>query len=64
MHRMSPDRLLRVREAADRLAISEGQIRRLAREGKIPSVKLGACVRFRPEDIEAAMNVEPARAAS
>lgn len=38
--------LLRTAEAAEQLAISESQLRRLARTGVIPSVRIGGIIRY------------------
>lgn len=49
-------------ETADWLAVSERMVRRLVAERRIPYVKVGRYVRFRPEDVEAWRdgNVHPA----
>ena len=40
-------------ETADWLAVSPRMVRRLVAERRIPYVKVGRYVRFRPEDVEA-----------
>ncbi len=40
-------------ETADWLAVTERMVRRLVAERRIPYVKVGRYVRFRPEDVEA-----------
>jgi excisionase family DNA binding protein len=49
-------------ETADWLAVTERMVRRLVAERRIPYVKVGRYVRFRPEDVEAWRdgNVHPA----
>lgn len=49
------DRLLRLREVAELLALSEPSIRRLSRSGALPSVRIGAAVRFRRSDVQRMM---------
>lgn len=44
--------LLTYREVAAWLSISESYVRRLVMHRKIPIVKIGRSVRFRPTDIE------------
>jgi len=51
--RDNPDALwLSPRQAADLLGVSVEQVRRLAREGRLPSVKVGRAVRFKRSVIE------------
>jgi excisionase family DNA binding protein len=45
-------RLLRLREVADVLAVSERSVRRLCRAGLLPTVRLGGSVRFRYVDVQ------------
>ena len=40
------NKLLKVREAASLLSISERQLWQLTKDGKIPAVRLGNCVRY------------------
>jgi excisionase family DNA binding protein len=42
------ERLLRPREVAQILQLSQMQIYRLARKGELPSVQVGKSVRFKP----------------
>lgn len=44
-------KLLTAKEVAQRLAIGRTTLYRLIGEGKIAPVRLGAAVRFRPEDV-------------
>ena len=49
-----PDAILLTRnQAADRLQVSWKTIQRLTRAGELASVKIGALIRYRPEDLEA-----------
>lgn len=46
--------LLTAEEVAERLEVSPRYVLRLAREGRLPRVKLShKCVRFRPDDVRA-----------
>jgi excisionase family DNA binding protein len=47
--------LLSVREVAQRLQVNPETVRRLARCGVIPAVRICSRLRFRPEDVEAAL---------
>ncbi len=47
--------LLTAGEMAKRLNIHESAVRTMEREGKIPGVRIGRYVRFRAEDVEAAL---------
>ena len=49
-------------ETAEWLSVPERMVRRLVAERRIPYVKIGRYVRFRPEDVEAwrDQNVHPA----
>lgn len=47
------ERLLTTNDVAERLARSARWVREQAREGAIPSFKLGKAVRFRESEIEA-----------
>lgn len=47
------EKLLRAGEVADILAIATSTVYQLAREGKLPCVKVQSSVRFRPADIQA-----------
>jgi len=46
-------KLLKADEVADLLTIATSTVYQLAREGKLPCVKVQSSVRFRPEDIQA-----------
>jgi excisionase family DNA binding protein len=57
MHRISNTALAEVilvdaREAARRLAISPRTLWQLTRDGIVPSVRIGKCVRYRVVDLE------------
>lgn len=46
--------LLTAEEVAERLEVTPRYVLRLAREGRLPRVKLShKCVRFRPDDVRA-----------
>jgi excisionase family DNA binding protein len=47
------DRLLTVKEGGDLLRLNIFSVYEMARNGCIPSVRLGRAVRFRPEALEA-----------
>ena len=47
------EELLTLREAAKKLRVSEVTLYRLARQGKIPAVKVGGGWRFKPEVLDA-----------
>lgn len=49
---MSSRKLLRVDEVAARLDLSEPRVYALARQGILPSVRLGRQLRFSPEVLE------------
>ena len=44
--------LLRVRDVARKLGLSEPHIYTLAATGRLPSIKLGRAVRFRQADVD------------
>ena len=48
-----PQKLLKVAEAADVLSVSPFTLYTWARSGRVPVVKLGKALRFRPEDLAA-----------
>ena len=59
--------LLTLREAAEALSISERYLRSLTKAGTVPCIRLGRSVRYRPAEVEAALEKlqgEQARAAS
>lgn len=45
------ERLLRVAEVAERLAVSEALVYKLMRTGRLPAVHIGGSLRFDPEQI-------------
>jgi excisionase family DNA binding protein len=45
--RKAPAALMKAREAADYLSMSEEWVRQRGRDGTLPTVKLGAAIRFR-----------------
>jgi len=47
------ERLLKIKEAAELLAVNPETVRRLIRKGKLKAVKIGRLWRIRKEDIEA-----------
>ncbi|WP_108666288.1 helix-turn-helix domain-containing protein [Euzebya rosea] len=47
------DQLVDVKSAAERLGVTERWVRRAVAERRIPFVKLGRLVRFRPADLDA-----------
>lgn len=47
------DRLLKIKDAADRLAVSPATVSRLIASGALPAVKIGKLVRIRPADLTA-----------
>lgn len=56
--------LLDVAGAAERLGTTERHVRRLVSERRIPFVKVGDKVRFRPEDLERWIDANTTPAAS
>ncbi len=50
-----PDRLLRLREVAERLDLSLSSVRRLIQRGQLPAVKLNAAVRVRESAVRKPM---------
>lgn len=49
---MVEQRLLRTREVAERLTVSERQVRDMAQREEIPAIKIGGEWRFEPGAIE------------
>jgi excisionase family DNA binding protein len=47
------EKLLKADEVAELLAIAASTVYQLAREGKLPCIKVQSSVRFRPADIQA-----------
>lgn len=47
-----PERLLKPKEAAEILQLSQVQIYRLVRQGELPAVIIGRSVRFRPGQLD------------
>jgi excisionase family DNA binding protein len=47
----APERLLRPKEAAEILQLSQVQIYRLVRQGELPAVVIGKSVRFRANQL-------------
>jgi len=52
MNTQSTIKLLRLTEVADRLDVSMPTVRRLVKDGKIKSVRVGRVLRVRPLDLE------------
>jgi len=49
-----PKQLLRLDQVADRLSVSMSTVRRLVKEGRLTTVRIGPkVIRVRPEDLEA-----------
>lgn len=46
-----PERLANVEEVADLLQLTPSTVRRLARNGSLPSLKVGRSVRFRLSEV-------------
>jgi len=44
--------LITAYEAAERLGCTEQMVRKMARDGRFPSVKVGTLLRFRPVDVD------------
>lgn len=54
MSEVKPERLLTVRDVAERLSLSEKTVRRLRRRGEIPrGIEVGGVIRWRAEEIDA-----------
>jgi excisionase family DNA binding protein len=53
-----------VRDVASAYQLAESTVRRLAHEGKLPAVKVGGSVRFRPGDLAALLERPADHAAS
>jgi len=50
---MKPDQFYSVRTLAEKLALAPMTIYRLVDQGKLPAVRIGKSIRFRPADIDA-----------
>jgi len=50
-HMIALEKLLTVVELADLLQLNAKTVERMARAGRLPSVRVGGRVRFRPSDI-------------
>jgi excisionase family DNA binding protein len=50
---MKTDQFYSVKTLADKLALTPMTIYRLVDQGKLPAVKIGKSIRFRPADIDA-----------
>ena len=46
------DRLLKIADVAERLAVSVTTVRRLIAAGKLQTVRIGRALRIRPDDLE------------
>lgn len=49
----APSRLMTADDLADRWQVSAAQVYRLAREGRVPALRIGRYFRFKVEQIEA-----------
>jgi excisionase family DNA binding protein len=45
--------LLTSRQAAEAMSLSPSYVFKLTQQGKIPAVRIGRAVRYRPEDLQA-----------
>jgi len=53
MSDVKPERLLTVRDVAERLNLSDKTVRRLRRRGELPpGIEVAGVIRWRPEEIE------------
>lgn len=61
---MGGEKLLTIPDLCERLALKPAFMRKLIFQKRIPTVRLGRCVRFKPSEIEAwiAERSTPARA--
>jgi excisionase family DNA binding protein len=48
-----PPQLLTTREIAKRLAVGKRTVERLAASGRLPAVRIGRLIRFKPADLAA-----------
>lgn len=51
--------LMTSQQAADRLQVTQGRVRQLARAGVLPGQRIGRDWLFRPEDVEAYDKANP-----
>lgn len=49
---LEPRPLLRRADVAEHLSVSERAVREWTDDGRLPCVRLGRAVRYRPEDVE------------
>ena len=49
---LRPERLLRINDVADRLAVSRDTVYRLVRSGELVALRVGERLRFRVSDLE------------
>jgi len=47
----APEKLMNIREAAEALAVHPETLRRMARAGRIPFVRIGSRLKFAPSDL-------------
>lgn len=45
------EKLMTVKEVADKLSVSQNTVYRMAERRELPSVKIGKAVRFKPKDL-------------
>ena len=50
---MKTDQFYTVRTLAEKLAVTPMTIYRMVNQGKLPAVKIGKSIRFKPQDIDA-----------
>jgi len=55
------DRLLTIEDVAARLRVSERKVSSLVAEGKLRAIKIGSCLRFDPEAVDAYIRSSVAR---
>ena len=58
----TPRRLMLAEEVADFLAVSPGMIRKLARSGALPAIRVGTALRFDPAAVDAYVDARTTRA--
>jgi excisionase family DNA binding protein len=47
------ENMLTPKQVAERFNVAQSTVYQWARRGKVPFTRIGKCVRFKPEDIEA-----------